>query len=164
MAGHVGTIARRRDALARAALRELGDRGRIDAGTRTRARGGTRTRIESTVAQSVWYAWCARCDAYHYAPSWARMPADSHISQETEARRLTQRHSVPLRDITFNGRKIVFRDADSGRRLRGAIVAHTYAPRPLALAHITRRSTSQGVRRAAARSLSATLTQGGAGL
>lgn len=161
MAGHTGTIARRRESLARAALTELGERGRIDAGTYTLARGGTRERRLSHVNASVWYAWCERHDCYHYSPSWARHRADSHVAQETEPRRMYARTSVPLRDVTFNGRQIVFRDVDSGRRIRGAVVAG-----PARTSHVALRTTgTPAMRPLARRSLAATLTwEGGAGL
>lgn len=141
-----GRIARRRDALAAAALRDLGDRGTIDAGTRVVARGGTRERRTVVAPQGVWYARCGvgthvetawsdegpdrstthRVDVtYHYAPTWARMPADTLRSPHRVRVRLSRAMGVALPQELRDPDAPIVRVADDGtpiyRAARGAI-------------------------------------------
>lgn len=151
-----GRIARRKDALAAAALADLGERGTIDAGTRVMARGGTRERRTVVAPQGVWYARCAlgthveetwalaasmdneredsgslrptlaRVDVtYHYAPTWARMPADTLRSPHRVRVRLSRAMGVALPQELRDPDAPIVRVAEDGtpiyRAARGAI-------------------------------------------
>lgn len=129
MAGHVGTIARRRDALAAAALADLGERGTIDVGTHTLARGGTRQRRTSSPHVGIGYARHAThanddgtTGAYHYAYSWARQPTDSHRS-EGRRRIAPRRHAMSValpQSLRDPDAPVIGVNADGSPRYRAA--------------------------------------------
>lgn len=155
-----GRVARRIDALAAAALTDLGERGYIDAGTRVVVRGGTRQRRTHVAPMGVWYAPCADADqvhvettwaadadgtmrerrvardvVYHYAPTWARMPADTHRAPHRVRTRLGMRSTVALpQDMRDPDSPVVGFDAEGNpryRAARGAIVARDNASRSM---------------------------------
>lgn len=116
-----GAQSRKVRALFDAAFADLGERGTVDLGYRTRGSlrvwraGGVRPMRERV---GIGYAYCARCDAYHIDRTDAR------------DRTLTVDRARPAMPSRI-GRRLPITDADTGRKVVGAIV--TGAPRTLAL-------------------------------
>lgn len=159
-----GRTAKRIDALAAAALSDLGQRGAIDAGTRTLARGGTRERVTSTVSASVWYAWSERDGCYNYAPSWTRQPTDTLRSPERVRVKLSQRSTVALPAALADPDAPRYVADDGTVRVRAARGAIVGTERPARSLWTVTTHAVPAVARTAARSRVASLAAHGVGL